>query len=81
MIATSVPGTGASHSQSPSTSSRSGENDTIRPPRLAEPLQRVAGRVCGGAAGVDAGVLHRRPAEAHHQVGVLGDDVPRAWTA
>ena len=34
MIATSVPGLGASHSQSPSTSLRSGEHDTILPPRL-----------------------------------------------
>jgi len=33
MIATSVPGTGAYHSHGPSTSSRSGEKEAMRPPR------------------------------------------------
>ena len=76
MIATSVPGTGANHSQSPSTSSRSGEKDTMCPPLVAEAVQRVAGRMCGGAAVVDPGVLQRQPAETHQQIGVFDDDVP-----
>lgn len=42
----------------------------------AEALQRIACRVRGGAAVIDAGVLQRQAAEAHQQVGVLDDDVP-----
>ena len=46
------------------------------PAAVAEAAQGVAGRMCGGAAVVDAGVLQRQAAEAHQQIGVFDDDVP-----
>jgi hypothetical protein len=43
---------------------------------VAQPAQRVACGMGGGAAVVEPGVLQCQPAETHHQIGVFDDDLP-----
>ncbi len=43
---------------------------------IPQPVEGTAGRMFAGATAIDGRVLERHATEAHHQIGVGGDDVP-----